>query len=220
MKYLSLDEQKILLRTVREAKGAERDAVIIELILNTGLRVSETAGLVVGDVRNKQRLFVRPEIAKRKQRKTPDGKPRVNSRFVPLHVKVQDLMHTWIRTKLGKLHESIEDAAPLFVTRSGEAMTKRAIENVVQKWMIKAGLITGTENALFTVHSLRHTFAIRFLERNGHSTKALRALQKILGHATLASTGVYLEATDAEMAETMHMMSVSHSRAERMAEEL
>lgn len=215
MKYLTLDEQKQLTKTVWGAKHAERDATIIELFLNSGLRVSEMAGLLVGDVRNKQRLFVRPEIAKRRQRSTPEGKPRPNSRFVPLHVKAQDLIHTWIRMKLER-RESIEDSAPLFVSRLGEPLTKRALQGMVEKWMVKAGLVSGTGEALFSVHSLRHTFAIQFLERNGQSTKALRSLQKILGHASLSSTGVYLEATDKEMAETMHMMSLSNSRAERM----
>lgn len=204
MKYLTLEEQKTLVRTVREVKGADRDGVIIELFLNSGLRVSELAGLLVADVRNKDRLYVRPETAKRNK-----------GRFVPLHVKAQDLVHTWIRMKLEQ-RESIEDASPLFVSRMGAALTKRALQGMIEKWMTKAGLVSGTGEALFSVHSLRHTFAVRFLERNGHSTKALRSLQKILGHASLASTGVYLEATDTEMAETMHMMSLSNSRAERM----
>jgi len=208
MKYLTMEEQKTLVSTVKETKVAERDFIIIELFLNSGLRVSELAGLLVGDVRNKDRLYVRPETAKR-------GK----GRFIPLHVKAQDLVHTWIRMKLER-REGIEDGSPLFVSRLGDPLTKRSIQGMVEKWMNKAGLISGDGEALFSVHSLRHTFAIRFLERNGHTTKALRSLQKILGHATLASTGVYLEATDREMAETMHMMSVSSSRAERLREGL
>lgn len=206
MKYLTQSEQTQLIKTIKSMQGTERDFAIVELFLNSGLRVSEMAGLVIADVTNKQRLFVRPETAKR-------GK----GRFVPLHVKAQDLIHTCIRLKLER-RESIADEAPLFVSRLGEALTKRSIQNLVERWMTKAGLVCGTGKALFSVHSLRHTFAVRFLERNGHSTKALRSLQKILGHSSLASTGVYLEATDTEMAETMHMMSLSNSRAERLRE--
>ena len=217
MKYLSSEEQKAYINTVWEVKGAERDYVIMETFLNTGLRVSELAGLIVGDVRNKQRLWVRPEIAKRMRRVKPEGKPREKGRFVPIHVWQQDLFHKWIAMKLDR-RESIEDSAPLFASKRGTAFTKRSLEYMVEKWVKKAGLVAGDGSALFTVHSLRHTFAIRFLERNGQTTKALRSLQKILGHESLASTGVYLEATDKEMAETMHMMSISHTRAERLRE--
>ncbi len=215
MKYLTADEQKTFIKTVKEVKGAERDYVIMETFLNTGLRVSEMAGLTVGDVRNKERMWIRPEIAKRMRRINADSKPRKKGRFVPLHVKQQDLFHTWIAMKLDR-QESIEDSAPLFVTRLGAAFTKRALEYMVEKWMIKAGLTSGTGEALFTVHSLRHTFSIRTLERSGQSTKALRSLQKILGHESLASTGIYTEATDKDMAETMHMLSISPTRAQRM----
>ena len=215
MKYLTLDEQKQLTKTVWSTKHAERDATIIELFLNSGLRVSEMAGLLVGDVRNKQRLFVRPEIAKRKQRKTPDGKPRTNSRTVPLNVATQDMLHVWLSMKLGTLHESIEDGAPLFITRLGAALPKRSIENIVEKWMIRAGITTmrnGKVVALYSVHALRHTYAMRARERGVD----LETIQDCLGHATLASTGVYVKTTDAKKDEMARRVGMSYSRASRL----
>ena len=214
MKYLTIDEQKRLVAPVKEVKGAERDHVIIELLLNTGLRVSELAGLLIGDVRNKQRLFVRPELAKRKQRLKPEGKPRANSRTIPLNVSTQDMLHVWISVKLGKLHEDIADSAPLFVTRLGGALPKRSIQNIIEKWMIRAGLTTmrkGKTIALYSVHALRHTYAMRARERGVD----IETIQDNLGHASLASTGVYVRTTDAKKEEMARLVGISHSRAMR-----
>lgn len=213
MKYLTWEEEKTLIKTVHEAKGAERDYVIIETLLNTGLRASELCAVNVGDVRNKSRFYVQPVDMK-------NGR----GRFVPIHVRLRDILHKWLAYKMGTLRESIEDSAPLFVTKGGNRLTRQDLtQSIIEKWTLRSGLTTTKGERivpLYSSHSLRHTFAIRFLERNGETTKALRSLQKIMGHKSLASTGVYLEATDREMSETMHMMSLSRSRAERIGESL
>jgi site-specific recombinase XerD len=209
MKYLTQDEQKALLRTVKEVKGAERDYVIIEMLLNTGLRATELCAVNVGDVRNKGRLYVQPEVMK-------NGR----GRFVPLNVRIQDIIRKWIGHKMAGRHESIEDAAPLFVTRSGRRLTRQDLtQSIVEKWMVRAGLTTtkdGESVALYSTHSLRHTFAKRWMEKGGR----LSTLQKIMGHKTLAATGIYIEATDQEVEEDAHLLTISPTRAERMAEAL
>ena len=86
MKYLTEKEEKILLSTIREIKGkrADRDYTIIFLGLNTGLRCSEIIGLNVGDVRNREKVFVRPEIAKRAKARIDRKSTRLNSSHIPL----------------------------------------------------------------------------------------------------------------------------------------
>ena len=66
MKYLTEKEEKALLKAVREVRGwrAERDMAAIELLLGTGLRATELVGLNVGDVRGKEKLHIRKEIAR------------------------------------------------------------------------------------------------------------------------------------------------------------
>jgi len=222
MKSLTSTEQKQLINTIKRTKDSERDLVIIELLLNTGLRASELAGLAVGDVRGKLRLFVRPELAKRKQRKTPDGKPRVNSRTVSLNVRIQDILHMWLAHKMANLHESIEDSAPLFVTRLGGQLTKRSLQLIVEKWMVRSGLTTmkdGEVKALFSTHSLRHTYAQKAADRNG-TMKQMKALQKSLGHATIATVGVYFDAREQDMDDLAESVSMSPTRAKRLADGL
>lgn len=189
MKYLTEKEEKTLLKTVREIKGfkAERDAVIIEFVLSSGLRAAELVGLNVGDVRNKEKLHVRKEIAKMKK-----------ERFVPICADSQRLGKRFIGGKMAH-KESIRDDAPLFISRNGERLSKRSLQDLVEGWMVRAGLNASTGKALYSVHSLRHTCFKRMQERG----VALTTIQKIAGHASLASTGIYTEATWDEMVDAM-----------------
>lgn len=209
MKYMTADEQKKLLKKIKETKGAERDYVIIEMLLNTGLRASELIAVNVGDVRNRSRLFVRPEAMK-------NGR----GRFVPLNVRMQDILRKWLAHKMTVLHESIEDTAPLFLSKGGRRLTRQDLtQSIVGKWMILAGLTTTRADrivGLYSTHSLRHTFAKRMIERG----VGLPVVQRILGHTSLASTGVYVEASDREMDEAVHVLSISATRAERLLEAL
>lgn len=192
MKYLSEKEEKTLLRTVREIKGkkAERDRIILELLVGTGLRAAELVGLNVGDLRNKEKLYVRPEIAK-------GGK----GRFIPVSVDLQRLLKGYFRDKL-QWKESIRDDAPLFVSRNGDRLSKRSLQELVEGWVIRSGLTTtkgGAVVALYSAHSLRHSCFKRMLERG----VKLPTIQKIAGHATLASTGIYTESTWEELVEAV-----------------
>lgn len=209
MKYLTPDEQKRLVKTVKETKGAERDYVIIEMLLNTGLRASEFCAVNVGDVRNKDRLYVQPEAMK-------NGR----GRFVPLNVRIQDILRKWIAFKLSTFHESIEDPAPLFVTKGCRRITRQDLtQSIVEKWMIRAGLTTTKGDkivALYSAHSLRHTCFKRMRERG----VSLEVIQKIAGHKSLASTGIYTEASDREIEEAVHVLSIGPARAERLQEAL
>lgn len=196
MKYLSLNEQKLLLKTVKSFKGkkVERDTVIIELILNTGLRASEVVGLTVGDIRNKEKLFIRPEIAKRSK-----------GRFIPLNKHIQDILRHFMKLKLSLLRESINDESSLFISKKKNSLSKRSLQNVIEFWMLKTGLTTTRDGRivpLYSVHSLRHTCFKRMRERG----VALEVIQKLAGHSSLASTGIYCEATYQEMEEAVAVL--------------
>ena len=196
-KFLSENEQRQLVKTVKEVKGsdtllgrqAERDYVIIETALNIGLRREELTLLNVGDVRNKERLWVRPEVAK-------GGK----GAMVPISRYMQGLFRQFIKAKLSSRKESINDDAPLFVSRLGERLSPRAVNDIVELWMIRAGLFTAIDGkpiASYTVHSLRHAFGKRLDERG----ISIQKIQKMMRHTTIQSTVIYTEPTDEELAE-------------------
>lgn len=194
-KYLTEKEQKVLLNTVDAGKGkkAERDLMIMLLGFNTGLRLNEMIGLNVGDVRGMESLYVRPETAKRSK-----------SRTVPINKKLQAKIKTFIRLKLG-WDEPIGNDSPLFMSERKQRLSERMLQEMFSQWCIKAGLVLPDGvgvRAKYTVHSMRHTCAMMLLERCG-STNALPLVQKLLGHASLASTGVYLSVRREELAEAM-----------------
>jgi len=195
MKYLTEKEEKALLSTIREIKGkrAERDYIVIFLGLNTGLRCSEIIGLNIGDVRNREKLFVRPEIAK-----------RAKARIIPINKKLQIAIKRFIKNKL-LWGEGIQDEAPLFISKKGNRLSKRALQDLFEHWCKRAGLVrsaNGSARAEYTVHSMRHSFAKRLMQR-GYS---LAVVQKLLGHASLASTGIYTEVDYEETEEAVNAL--------------
>lgn len=199
MKYLTEKEERQLIRTVSQVKGkkAERDRMILLLGFGGGLRLGEIAGLNVGDVRSKERLFVRPETSKRTVL-GPSKTRKAKGRTVPLSVNLQKAIHKFIRHKL-TWHEGIHDNNPLFVSKKGGRLSKRMIEVLFSEWCKKTNLCTSGK-ADYSAHSMRHSFAMRLIERGVRIT----TVQKLLGHASLASTGVYTEASIEEMEEAVN----------------
>ncbi|HAK89894.1 MAG TPA: hypothetical protein DCP24_12705 [Nitrospiraceae bacterium] len=195
MKYLTEKEEKHLLKTVSEVKGkkAERDWMILFLGFNTGLRCSELVGLNVADVRGRDKLYVRPETAKRSK-----------TRMIPLSKKLVSAIRNFIKLKL-TWREGIQDDAPLFISKRGNRLSKRQFEEAFECWCLRAGLTrynAGEKKALYTVHSMRHSFAKRLLQR-GYS---IQHVQKLLGHSSLASTGIYTEVDDEELQEAVNAL--------------
>lgn len=76
-------------------------------------------------------------------------------------------------------------------------ISKRAVERIIKKWISKAGLEG------YTCHSLRHTFAMK-LRRRG---VALGRIQKLLGHVSLASTGIYTEPSREDLIEAVESLA-------------
>ena len=182
MKYFKEFEQKALLKTVSQTKGkkAERDHFLMFFLFKTGLRLTELVSLNLGDVRNREKLWVREETAKR-------SKPRE----IPLSAEVQKRIKQFIKNKL-VWGESIADNAPLFVSKRGNRLSKRMVQVLVGDWCIKADLYIekdGKKKGMYSTHSLRHSFAMRLRERD----RRIESVQKLLGHSSLASTGVYTE---------------------------
>lgn len=188
MKYLTLEEEKKLAKVLKDSKSAGRDYAIIDLILNTGLRCQECRLLTVGDVFNKeirQELTVQKENAKR-------GKART----IPLHAGIRKHLAEFIRWK-GKRGETLEPDAPLFVSKKGNTISQRALQRIIERWIQQAHLEG------YTTHSLRHSFAMKLRRREVN----LEIIQKLLGHSSLASTGIYLEPDKTSLMDAVNRIS-------------
>jgi integrase/recombinase XerC len=176
-------------RVIAEAGGQERswmsarNSALITLLYGTGLRISEALALTRRDA-------VLPE------RLTIVGKGR-KERMVPVLDAVRESVAAYVRLcpfDPGK-------DGPLFVSRKGAAMTPREAQRVMQKLRSCLGL-----SSTATPHALRHSFATHLLQNGGD----LRAVQELLGHASLSTTQKY---TEVEQRRVLAIYEAAHPRA-------
>ena len=156
---------------------------MIELILQTGIRLAEVARLTTYDVElplrinrdptNTGRIFIR-------------GKGRKN-RTLPLNYKACQALKAWLSAR-----PDISEPA-LFTTKFREPMGERAIQRMVQKYMAEAGIRHAS------VHTLRHTMATHHVAKGTN----LKTIQDMLGHADLKTTSIYVSTAKEAMKRDM-----------------
>ncbi len=170
--YLTDEEIRTLLKTNRSHKGwqAERDLVIVQLFLHTGIRLSEFVGLNIADVN----LLEKRIIIKAKGGQTV-------TRF--LNTKARSALHHYL-----KVRKRISfDCPALFLSQRSERITARQVQRRLNEWITEAGITKQVHP-----HTLRHTFATTLYAR----TSNILAVQLALGHAAVASTQVYAHLFD------------------------
>lgn len=177
---LTAEEQAILLKqpNPRYPTG-ERNRLMLSVMLNTGLRLSELTGLRWRDLDlTSGKLFVR------------QGKG-AKDRSLWLGEADLDLLHHW-RTRQ---FDSVSRVVPhVFTTLAGRPISGRYVQQMVRRCAEK----TGIEKRVHP-HLLRHTFATD-LHRDSRN---IRLVQKALGHADLSSTMIYTHVYDEEMLKAM-----------------
>jgi len=184
---LSPDEAVRLVQIADGDPLAVRDRAWLELAYSSGLRLSEIAGLDV------DRLDL------------DTGEVRVwgkgaKERIVPVGKAARDALRIWLAARARVKNV---DAKALFVGRSGARITPRAIERRLAAWALKQGLPQHVHP-----HMLRHSFASHVLQSSGD----LRAVQEMLGHASIASTQVY---THLDFQALAKVYDAAHPRAKK-----
>ena len=149
---------------------ALRDRALLELLYGSGLRASEVVGANVEDLDLDARL-IRVHGKGGKDRIVPLGRPCIAA--VRAHLE----------------HRAAEAGSyqgPLFPGRGrGGRLSTRSVQRIVASWASRSG-VGGVHP-----HLLRHTFATHLLDRGAE----LRAVQELLGHASLATTQIYTHLT-------------------------
>lgn len=190
-KALDVDAVSQLLDQPASTPLAIRDRAMMELFYSAGLRLAELAGIDLGDYRPDEGL-VRVLGKGSKQREAPVGGKAVAA------------LQQWLRARR-------ELAAPgelaLFVSARGGRLSHRAIQARLTQAARAAGL-----PAHLHPHKLRHSFATHMLE----STQDLRAVQELLGHASIATTQVY---THLDFAHLASVYDAAHPRAQGSGED-
>ncbi len=150
-----------------------RDHAMFLLAIQTGLRISELAGLTCADVNLGAGANVHTIGKGRKQRRTP---------LVPHTVKV---LRAWLAERQGQLPE------PLFPTVTGKHLSRDAVEHRIAHYSaLAAGPCPSIRNKHVTAHTLRHTCAMRFLLEGIDVT----VIALWLGHSQVSTTDIYLHA--------------------------
>jgi integrase/recombinase XerC len=170
-------------------EGAEtaRDRAILELFYSSGLRLAELHDLNADAF----------ESDFSEVRVTGKGS---KTRIVPVGRKAREALRAWLRQRAG-LAAAGESA--LFVSRRGRRLSRGSIQGRLRHWARRAGL-----GVRVYPHRLRHSFATHMLEES----RDLRAVQELLGHASIATTQVY---THLDFAHLARIYDSAHPRARR-----
>lgn len=168
----------------REPWVLARDAAVLALLYGAGLRISEALGLAPRDL---------PAGA---TQVTVTGKGR-KTRMVPLIAPVMAAVDDY---RALCPYDPAPDA-PLFRGAKGGPLSPRIVQSAVERMRGVLGL---PQTA--TPHALRHSFATHLLARGGD----LRAIQELLGHASLSTTQIY---TQVDAAALMRAWRAAHPRA-------
>ena len=184
---LSPDDAVRLVSVEQDSGAGRRDRALFELAYSCGLRVSELTGLDVDsiDMRSGEARVLGKGS---KTRIVPVGKPAIAA------------VKAW-------LPERATQAKPaeraLFVGRSGRRLSTREVQRRIKRCAAAAGLDVDVHP-----HMLRHSFASHVLQSSGD----LRAVQEMLGHASIASTQVY---THLDFQHLAKVYDAAHPRARR-----
>lgn len=190
---MTLSDTESLLEAADEDAFPERERALFELLYATGLRVSEAASLDIEDVDLSSRL-VRVTGKGGKERIVPFGEPAEEAvrAYLPLRARLR---------ARGAGEESHEEGEPLFVNARGGRLTTRSMARLLKRRLRAAGL-----PPQISPHALRHTFATHLLQAGAD----LRAIQELLGHASLSTTQKYTHLDAARLAEVYRR---AHPRA-------
>jgi integrase/recombinase XerC len=167
----------------REDWIAARDIAVVTLLYGCGLRISEAMGLTGAAHPLADVLRIRGKGGK--------------DRMVPVLPVTREVVATYVRL----CPYDLAPGEPLFRGARGGPLNPRLIALVMEKSRMQLGL-----PATATPHAMRHSFATHLLSAGGD----LRAIQELLGHASLSTTQAY---TAVDAARLMQVYAASHPRA-------
>jgi integrase/recombinase XerC len=187
-KALSVESAQQLLSSDEEHSPATiRDAAMFELLYSSGLRLGELVALNTGDGR----------LDLREGEVTVTGKGS-KTRTVPVGARAREALAAWL---------AVRSAAPgekaLFLGARGRRITPGTVGARLKRWALRRGLRERVHP-----HMLRHSFASHVLQ----SSQDLRAVQEMLGHASISTTQVY---THLDYQALAKVYDAAHPRAKK-----
>ena len=187
--YLSVDEAFHLLdNTDEDTPTGLRDRAMFEVMYSAGVRVSELVGLNVDQVKPEE-AWIRVRGKGNKEREVPLGQTAVAAlrRY---------LQRRWELNNRGR-----QDGEALFLNVRGGRLTARSVRRLLRDAQLRVGM-----EPKISPHGLRHSFATHLLDAGAD----LRAIQEMLGHASLSTTQKY---THVSMDHLLKVYDKAHPRS-------
>lgn len=184
---LSPDEAARMVDLPADTPEALRDKAMFELFYSSGLRLAELVDLDPGQL----------DLTAGEVRVTGKGN---KTRIVPLGSKAVTALQAWLAVR-EQMANAAEEA--LFVGLRGQRISPRVVQLRMKQWGIKQGITSNVHP-----HLLRHSFATHVLQSSGD----LRAVQEMLGHASISTTQVY---THLDFQYLSKIYDAAHPRAKR-----
>ncbi|WP_371228852.1 tyrosine recombinase XerC [Roseovarius sp. 2305UL8-3] len=184
---LAEDAAKEMIETVEMQSAtpwvAARDQAVVTLLYGCGLRISEALGLTTNDLPLGDTIRILGKGGK--------------ERLVPVIPAARAAVNHYLRL----LPYELPEDGPLFIGVRGRKLSPRMVQKVVEKTRMQLGLPSSA-----TPHAMRHSFATHLLNAGGD----LRAIQELLGHASLSTTQAY---TAVDTARLMEVYERAHPKA-------
>ncbi len=191
-KVLSQDTVAKLLESVGgEDPRDVRDRAMLELLYGSGLRVSELCALELGDFSTDGSALLRCLGKGSKER------------FIPMGVAEGRALERYLAEARGTFLRDVSERH-LFLTRLGRAFSRMGVFKMLKERAAAAGV----DPQIVSPHVLRHCFASHLLAGGAD----IRAIQEMLGHASIATTQIYTHVDARRIAEVHHKY---HPRAEK-----
>ena len=174
---MSVQEIEIILSLPGQSHLDMRDKAILETLYSTGIRVSELAGMNMDSID-----FVGGTIKVK-------GKGR-KERIIPIGDKALEALSKYFNKRdsffIAVRNDLSVNKEALFLNNWGGRLSVRSVKKLVHDYIKEAAIKKNV-----SVHSFRHSFATHLLERGAD----LRAVQELLGHASLSTTQIYTHLT-------------------------
>lgn len=196
-----------LLRQAQHTRYPNRNTAILQVLVQTGMRIGECASLLLQDITIGERKGVVIIRA---------GKGN-KSRSVPLNDSARQALADYMATVLGcaRTSEAVSaarsnaqrttDTRPLWTSERGGKLSVREMSRMVEVLVNNCASRNAVPNDA-TPHSLRHTFATRYLARHPGD---LVGLARLLGHNSIQTTQIYVQPTDADIAERINQIDLN-----------
>jgi site-specific recombinase XerD len=193
-----------LLRAAQQTRYPARNTAILQMLLQTGLRIGECAALRWGDI----------ALGERKGMVSVRAGKGNQARRVPLNQSIRQALADYVAPILG-VGNSLNAVAlvwqqqslttPLWRSERGAQLSGREMSRMIHQ-LVQTCAVRDLVPAETTPHSLRHTFSSRYLVRHPGD---LVGLAWLLGHSSVRTTQTYVQPTEEEMAERVSQIDLN-----------